>query len=151
MLTAKKNLSELRQLYFKLRDRVFSAGRLGIGYNTESFEKVLKEEFGTEALMTDIRHPRWVFPLALQPVEYFSVYSLSLYCNLQHMCLAIYLVGIHILPPGSSLLRCTKRPTIQSFTSSTTVSIMSLAVVSFFFSNNNLMMKTVYIKWLFLY
>ena len=57
-LTAKKNLSELRQLYFKLRDRVFSASRMGIGYNTESFEQVLKEEFGTVALMSDETHPK---------------------------------------------------------------------------------------------
>jgi calcium-independent phospholipase A2 len=58
LVYAKKELSELRQLYFKLRDRVFSAGRMGMGYNTESFEKVLKEEFGTEALMCDVSHPK---------------------------------------------------------------------------------------------
>ena len=57
-LIAKKNLSEMRQLYLKLRERVFSAGRLGMGYNTESFEKVLKEAFGTEALMSDVTHPK---------------------------------------------------------------------------------------------
>jgi calcium-independent phospholipase A2 len=58
LVYAKKNLSELRQLYFKLRDHVFSAGRMGMGYNTESFERVLKQEFGTEALMSDVSYPR---------------------------------------------------------------------------------------------
>ena len=31
---------------------------MGIGYNTESFEQVLKEEFGTVALMSDESHPK---------------------------------------------------------------------------------------------
>ena len=57
---AKKNLSELRQLYFKLKDRVFSEGRLGLAYSTASLEKVLQEEFGTEARMSDVRHPKYV-------------------------------------------------------------------------------------------
>ena len=59
--TAKRNLSELRQLYFKLKDRVFSEGRLGFAYNTTSLEKLLQEEFGTEALMTDVRHPKYAY------------------------------------------------------------------------------------------
>ena len=60
LISAKKNLSQLRQLYFKLKDRVFSQGRLGIAYNTASLDEVLKEEFGTEAIMTDVRHPKYV-------------------------------------------------------------------------------------------
>ena len=60
LVAAKKNLSELRQLYFKLKDRVFSEGRLGLAYNTASLEKVLQEEFGPEALMCDVRHPKYV-------------------------------------------------------------------------------------------
>lgn len=107
ILEAKKNLSELRQLYFKIRDQVFSAGRLGMGYNTEVFERVLKEEFGTEALMSDISHPRYVNCHFPPLVSHIILFVLS----------------------GYSLLQSTRRPISQSFTSSTTVSITSSATV----------------------
>ena len=38
---------------------MFSEGRLGFAYNTPALEKVLQEEFGTEALMSDVRHPKY--------------------------------------------------------------------------------------------
>ena len=49
---------------------MFSAGRMGIGYNTESFERVLKQEFGTEALMSDVSYPR--FASRIQSILLFS-------------------------------------------------------------------------------
>ena len=58
---AKKNLSELRQLYFKLKDQVFSSGRLRVGYDTDALEEVLKETFGTDATMADCRYPKCVY------------------------------------------------------------------------------------------
>lgn len=59
LFLAKKSLSRLRQLYFRLKDRVFSEGRLGFAYNTASLEKILKEEFGTDALLSDVKHPKY--------------------------------------------------------------------------------------------
>ena len=47
-------------MYFTLKERVFSASRLGVAYSTESLESLIKEEFGTEAVMSDVRHPRFL-------------------------------------------------------------------------------------------
>ena len=49
---------------------MFSAGRMGMGYNTESFERVLKQEFGTEALVSDVSYPR--FASRIQSILLFS-------------------------------------------------------------------------------
>ena len=38
---------------------MFSEGRLGFAYNTDSLEKILKEEFGTDALLSDVKHPKY--------------------------------------------------------------------------------------------
>ena len=54
-----KSVQKLRQTYFKLKDQVFSNGKMGgFAYNSEELEKLLKEEFGTELKMSDIKHPK---------------------------------------------------------------------------------------------
>ena len=60
LILGKKNLSELRHLYFKLKDHVFAHERLGFAYNTAALEKILKEEFGTEMIMSDVTFPKYV-------------------------------------------------------------------------------------------
>ena len=56
--TAKKSLAEIRQLYFKLKDKVFAHDRMGFAYDTDAFESIVKEEFGEDALMSDCQFPR---------------------------------------------------------------------------------------------
>lgn len=58
--TANKSLAELRQLYFKMKDRVFGSDRFGFGYNTEALEKLLKDEFGTSMRLDSITTPKYV-------------------------------------------------------------------------------------------
>ena len=60
LILGKKNLSELRHLYFKLKDHVFAHERLGFAYNTAALEKILKEEFWTEMIMSDVTFPKYV-------------------------------------------------------------------------------------------
>eukprot|EP00731_Ephydatia_muelleri_P031640 Em0023g147a len=54
---AKKSLKELRQLYFRLREKVFANPR-GMNYDTEALEELLKENFGTTMCMNDVHHPK---------------------------------------------------------------------------------------------
>ena len=56
--TAKRSLAQLRQLYFKMKDKVFGTDRLGFGYNTRALEGILMEEFGPTMKMTDVEFPR---------------------------------------------------------------------------------------------
>jgi len=67
---AKKTLCQLRQLYFKLKDEVFSNDRIGFAYNTEALEKLLKEELGMDMTMNDVKFPRYI--------ESIPTYSLTL-------------------------------------------------------------------------
>ena len=55
---AKKSLQELRQLYFKLKDKVFARDRMGFAYNTDALESILKEELGEDMVMSDCHFPR---------------------------------------------------------------------------------------------
>lgn len=57
---AKKSLSELRQLYFKLKDKVFGNDRFGFAYDTETLEKILKEQFGTTMTLDSVTTPKYV-------------------------------------------------------------------------------------------
>ena len=42
---ADMNLSELRQMYFQLREEVFSGGIMGAARRTEALEHILKKSF----------------------------------------------------------------------------------------------------------
>ena len=59
LCAAKKSLSELRQLYFRMKDEIFGNARAGMAYNTEALEKILKDEMG-EVSMNDVQYPRCV-------------------------------------------------------------------------------------------
>jgi hypothetical protein len=54
----KKSLSELRQIYFKLKEEIFAKSGFGIGYNTEALEKILKSSFDSKMKMSDIKEPK---------------------------------------------------------------------------------------------
>ena len=58
---AKKSLSQLRQLYFKMKDKVFGSDRFGFAYNTEALEKLLKDEFGSSMKLSDVDFPKYYF------------------------------------------------------------------------------------------
>lgn len=51
-------LCRLRDLYFRLKEEVFSKGRVGFCYDSVRLEQLLKEELGTEMRMDDITHPK---------------------------------------------------------------------------------------------
>lgn len=57
---AKRTLGELRQLYFKMKDKVFGTERLGFAYNTEALEHLLIQEFGTTMRLTDQEFPKYI-------------------------------------------------------------------------------------------
>ena len=59
LYVANKSLSELRQLYFKIKDRVFGSDRFGFAYNTEALEHLLKDEFGTSMRMDSVTTPKY--------------------------------------------------------------------------------------------
>ena len=57
LLKEKKSLKDLKQLYFKLREKVFANPR-GFDYDTDALEELLKENFGTTMCMNDVTHPK---------------------------------------------------------------------------------------------
>ena len=48
LISAKKSLKEIRQLYYRLKDDVFASPRFGLSYNTAALEGLLIDIFGTE-------------------------------------------------------------------------------------------------------
>ena len=54
----KLSLTELRRLFFKLKEDVFSNPKLGIAYNTDTLETILQNELGTDIKMSDVKHPK---------------------------------------------------------------------------------------------
>ena len=41
---------------------MFSSDRVGLAYNTEALEKLLKEELGEDMTMSDVKFPKYVPP-----------------------------------------------------------------------------------------
>ena len=54
---AKKSLSEVRQLYFQMKDKIF--GSHGSG-NTTALENLLREELTTYQKLSDVKTPKYV-------------------------------------------------------------------------------------------
>ena len=55
----KNTLAELRQMYFELKEEVFSTcNRLGYCCNSQRLEELLKRTVGTEMVLTDVLHPK---------------------------------------------------------------------------------------------
>lgn len=59
-ITGKKSLHEIFQLYFMMKDRIFSKSRLGFGFNTEALEEILQDYLDPDIKMTDVTHPKYV-------------------------------------------------------------------------------------------
>ena len=56
----KKTLSELRQMYFKMKEDIFAKSGFEIGYNTNALEKILKQTFDSDMKMSDMKEPQLV-------------------------------------------------------------------------------------------
>ena len=54
----KKSLREIFQLYFMMKDRIFSKPRIGPGFNTDILEEILQEYLDPDIKMTDVTHPK---------------------------------------------------------------------------------------------
>jgi calcium-independent phospholipase A2 len=66
LVYGKKSLSELRQIYFKLKEEIFAKSGFGIGYNTEALEKILKSSFDSKMKMSDIKEPKVLISAVLK-------------------------------------------------------------------------------------
>lgn len=53
-----KSLTQLRELYFRLKEQIFARSRMGYAYNSKALEELLKEELGTELNMCDVEYPK---------------------------------------------------------------------------------------------
>ena len=56
----KKSLREIFQLYFRMKDKIFSKPRIGFGFNTDVLEEILQECLDPDVKMTDVTHPKCV-------------------------------------------------------------------------------------------
>ena len=54
---AKLPLSVVRQLYFRLKNKVFAKARFGVVYSAQELEKILKEVFG-DMTMDQVYKPK---------------------------------------------------------------------------------------------
>ena len=62
LYSAKKSLHQLKQLYFELKEDVFSSGnKYGYGFDTKKKEQVLLRYFDPEIKMTDVTEPKYVY------------------------------------------------------------------------------------------
>ncbi len=52
------SLNDIRQLYLKIRNKVFAKPRMGFAYSSETLEQLLKETFGPNMVMSDVNHPK---------------------------------------------------------------------------------------------
>ncbi|XP_064383275.1 85/88 kDa calcium-independent phospholipase A2-like [Halichondria panicea] len=58
LVYADMTIPQLRRMYFRLKDKVFSSKKGFGGYNTKVLEELLQEVLGTEQRMCDRRHPK---------------------------------------------------------------------------------------------
>ena len=57
--TAKKSLQQLKQLYFEMKEDVFSSGnKYGYGFDTRKMEQVLQRHFDPEMRMSSVTEPK---------------------------------------------------------------------------------------------
>ena len=59
LLIVGMSLSEVRQLYFQLREEVFAGGVLSITKRTDALENMLKTQFKNKRLK-DVEYPKYV-------------------------------------------------------------------------------------------
>lgn len=62
MVYGNKSIAQLRQLYFRMKDEIFSHPRGGVTFDTDALEKILKEELTDYKCMDDESYPRVLIP-----------------------------------------------------------------------------------------
>ena len=58
LLAGKMSISDVRKLYFRVRNDVFMDARAGISFDTDALEKILQNVVGKEMRMSDVTYPR---------------------------------------------------------------------------------------------
>ena len=59
MVSAKKSLYQLKQLYFEMKEDVFGSGnKYGYDFDTKKMEEVLKRNFTPEIRMASVLEPK---------------------------------------------------------------------------------------------
>ena len=53
-----KSLSELRQLYFRIKDEIFAKGRYGFGWDSDAYEELLQQYLDPKMKLMDVKHPQ---------------------------------------------------------------------------------------------
>ena len=66
LFLAKKSLSEMKQIYFQIKNKVFVTGSniantyMSMNSNSQNMEEILKNELG-DTLMSSVQKPRYVY------------------------------------------------------------------------------------------
>lgn len=58
MPAARKSLLEVKQLYLRMKNEIFGGGFLRVVNNSAALDRLLMKEFGTDTIMSDVRHPK---------------------------------------------------------------------------------------------
>ena len=53
-----KSLSDLRQLYFRIKDEIFAKGRYGFAWDSDAYEEILQQYLDPKIMMMDVTHPK---------------------------------------------------------------------------------------------
>lgn len=58
LVSAGMSVTEVRQLYFKMKDAVFGNPKGGVSFNTAALQDLLVETFGTDLCMDHVTSPK---------------------------------------------------------------------------------------------
>ncbi len=58
IVAAGKTLSEMRQIYFRVKDEIYAHPRAGFAFNTKGLERILLEVLGDTSCMNDVKTPK---------------------------------------------------------------------------------------------
>ena len=58
LVLAGMSVTEVRQLYFKMKDAVFGNPKGGVSFNTAALQDLLFETFGNDLCMNDVTSPK---------------------------------------------------------------------------------------------
>lgn len=87
---------------------MFSSDRVGLAYNTEALEKLLKEELGEDMTMSDVKFPKYVPHFFLFP-------PLSLFLSPTYLPSLCYYSLVYKLSVSDSVLdETTKRQNLEA-------------------------------------
>ncbi|KAH3741359.1 85/88 kDa calcium-independent phospholipase A2-like [Dreissena polymorpha] len=100
-----KKISDLKELYYKLKDQVFQGEK---PYDSEQIETLLKQNFGINSVMTDIQHPKVVVTGVLGDHSPWKLHMFRSYMNGHEPAAEGFLP---VKPPNEQLIWETARST----------------------------------------